>query len=40
VVRDLEAFKTEADLIIANRITDDIRDVTDKMFTCDLFEAD
>ena len=40
VVRDLEAFKAEADLIMANRITDDIRDVADKVFSRDLFGAD
>ncbi|MCH2163640.1 MAG: nucleotide sugar dehydrogenase [Marinovum sp.] len=40
VVHDIEAFKAEADLIVANRLTDDIRDVADKVFTRDLFGAD
>jgi UDPglucose 6-dehydrogenase len=40
VVTDFEAFKAEADLIIANRLTDDIRDVSDKVFTRDLFGGD
>lgn len=40
VVNDLDAFKSEADLIVANRITDDISDVSDKIFTRDLFGAD
>jgi UDPglucose 6-dehydrogenase len=40
VVNDLDAFKAEADLILANRLTDEIRDVQDKVFTRDLFEAD
>jgi UDPglucose 6-dehydrogenase len=40
VVNDLEAFKAEADVIVANRVTDDISDVTDKIFTRDLFGAD
>ncbi len=40
VVNDLEAFKLEADLIVANRLTADISDVADKVFTRDLFNAD
>ena len=39
VIRDLDAFKTEADLIVANRLTDDVADVADKIFTRDLFGA-
>lgn len=38
VICDLTAFKAEAEIIIANRLTDEIRDVTDKVFTRDLFE--
>ena len=40
VIRDLEAFKDEAELIVANRLTDEIREVADKVFTRDLFGGD
>lgn len=40
VINDLNTFKREADIIVANRITDDIRDVTNKIFTRDLFGSD
>jgi len=42
VIRDLDAFKTEteAEVIVANRLTDDIADVEDKIYTRDLFGAD
>ena len=40
VVQDLDAFKAEVDVIIANRVALDIADVTNKVFTRDLFGVD
>lgn len=40
VEKDLAVFKRRSDVIIANRITDDIRDVSGKVFSRDLFGSD
>ena len=40
VVKNLDEFKKLSDVIVANRLSDEIRDIEDKVYTRDIFNSD
>ena len=40
VIKDFEAFKEKCSVIVANRFSDDLKDVEDKVYTRDLYDRD
>ena len=40
VIKDIEEFKITSDVIVANRLEDDIKDMKDKVYTRDIFGSD
>jgi len=40
VIKDLDEFKSMSDIVVANRLEDDIKDIEDKVYTRDIFHRD
>jgi UDPglucose 6-dehydrogenase len=40
VIKDIDEFKSISDVIVANRLSDDISDIKEKVYTRDIFNSD
>lgn len=40
VIRNIHDFKSMSDVIVANRLDDNLLDVTDKVYTRDIYRRD
>ena len=40
VIKDLNSFKSMSDIIVTNRMANELDDIVDKVFTRDIFHAD
>lgn len=40
VIKDLDAFKRTADIVVANRMADELKDISEKVYTRDLYARD
>ena len=40
VIKNLDEFKTTSDVIVANRLSENLLDVKEKVYTRDIFNSD
>ena len=40
VIKDLKQFKIKSDIVVANRMTNEIEDIIEKVYTRDIFNSD